>query len=39
MKVFGGTSNPELTGEVCDYLGIPPGKILAKTFSDGESPG
>jgi ribose-phosphate pyrophosphokinase len=37
MKVFGGTSNPELTSEVCDYLGIPPGKILAKTFSDGET--
>ncbi|MBC8419345.1 MAG: ribose-phosphate pyrophosphokinase [Desulfobacterales bacterium] len=36
IKLFGGTSNPELTAEVCDYLGIKPGKILAKTFSDGE---
>lgn len=36
MKLFGGTSNPELTLEVCEYLGIEPGKILAKTFSDGE---
>lgn len=36
IRLFGGTSNPELTAEVCDYLGIKPGKILAKTFSDGE---
>lgn len=37
MKLFGGTSNPELTREVCRYLGIEPGKIMAKTFSDGET--
>jgi len=37
MRVFGGTSNPTLTQEVCDYLGIEPGKITAKTFSDGET--
>jgi ribose-phosphate pyrophosphokinase len=37
MKLFGGTSNPTLTSEVCDYLGIEPGKIIAKTFSDGET--
>ncbi|MDY6879938.1 MAG: ribose-phosphate pyrophosphokinase [Thermodesulfobacteriota bacterium] len=37
MKLFGGTSNPELTSEVCDYLGINPGKLVAKTFSDGET--
>ncbi|MBW1779778.1 MAG: ribose-phosphate pyrophosphokinase [Deltaproteobacteria bacterium] len=36
IKLFGGTSNPELTLKVCDYIGIKPGKILAKTFSDGE---
>ena len=36
MKLFGGTSNPSLTQEVCDYLGMQPGKITAKTFSDGE---
>jgi len=36
IKLFGGTSNPALTLEVCDYLGTQPGKILAKTFSDGE---
>ena len=37
MKLFGGTSNPVLTQQVCDYLGIEPGKITAKTFSDGET--
>ncbi|MFO8089324.1 MAG: ribose-phosphate pyrophosphokinase [Desulfatiglandaceae bacterium] len=36
MKLFGGTSNPALTLQVCDYLGIQPGNITAKTFSDGE---
>ncbi|MDQ1333425.1 MAG: ribose-phosphate pyrophosphokinae [Thermodesulfobacteriota bacterium] len=36
IKLFGGTSNPALTLKVCDYLGTQPGKILAKTFSDGE---
>ena len=37
MKLFGGTSNSALTVEICDYLGIEPGKITAKTFSDGET--
>ena len=37
MKLFGGTSNPGLTEEVCKYLGIPPGRMTAKTFSDGET--
>ena len=37
MKLFGGTSNPVLTQEVCDYLGIDQGKLMAKTFSDGET--
>ncbi|OQY46290.1 MAG: phosphoribosylpyrophosphate synthetase [Desulfobacteraceae bacterium 4572_87] len=37
IKLFGGTSNPALTLEVCQYLGVSPGKILAKTFSDGET--
>ena len=37
MRLFGGTSNPVLTQEVCDFLGIEPGKITAKTFSDGET--
>ncbi len=37
MKLFSGTSNPTLTLEVCKYLGIEPGSITAKTFSDGET--
>ena len=37
MKLFGGTSNPELTKRVCSYLDIEPGKISAKKFSDGET--
>ena len=37
MKLFGGTSNPVLTQEVCRYLDIEQGKIMAKTFSDGET--
>ena len=37
MRLFGGTSNPTLTLEVCRYLGIEPGKITAKSFSDGET--
>jgi ribose-phosphate pyrophosphokinase len=37
MRLFSGTSNPSLTQEVCEYLGIAPGKISAKTFSDGET--
>ena len=37
LKLFGGTSNPELTLEVSRYLGIDPGKITAETFSDGET--
>jgi len=37
MKFFGGTSNSALTQEVCNYLGIEPGKITTKKFSDGET--
>ncbi|MFO7785664.1 MAG: ribose-phosphate pyrophosphokinase [Thermodesulfobacteriota bacterium] len=37
MKLFGGSSNPELTERVCAYLEIEPGKISAKKFSDGET--
>ncbi len=37
MKLFGGTSSPELTNEVCRYLSISPGAISSKRFSDGET--
>ncbi|RJR24389.1 MAG: ribose-phosphate pyrophosphokinase [Desulfobacteraceae bacterium] len=37
LKLFGGTSNPDLTREVCQYLGIKPGAISSKRFCDGET--
>ncbi len=37
LKLFGGTSNLNLTKEVCDYLNILPGEMVNKTFSDGET--
>jgi len=37
LTLFGGTSNLNLTKEVCDYLNILPGEMVNKTFSDGET--
>lgn len=34
--IFSGTSNPELTKKICDYLNLIPGKVDIKRFSDGE---
>ena len=36
LKLFGGTSNVNLTKEVCDYLNILSGEMVNKVFSDGE---
>ncbi|MGD8371897.1 MAG: ribose-phosphate pyrophosphokinase [Syntrophobacterales bacterium] len=36
LKLFGGNSNPDLAIKICQYLDIPPGKAVVKTFSDGE---
>lgn len=36
LKLFSGNSNPVLTKEICDYLGISPGHATVSTFSDGE---
>ncbi len=36
LKVFSGTSNPELGKKICGYLDITEGKIDALRFSDGE---
>ncbi len=36
LKIFSGTSNPALAGEVCKYLGIPVGGAKISTFPDGE---
>ncbi len=35
-RVFSGTSNQKLTERIVNYLGIEPGKIEIKRFSDGE---
>ena len=37
LKLFGGTSNLNLSKEVCDYLNILPGEMVNKAFSDGET--
>ena len=36
LKVFAGSSNPELAEEICQYLGVPPGQQSLRRFSDGE---
>ena len=36
LKVFSGSSNPELAEEICRYLGVPPGEQSLRRFSDGE---
>jgi ribose-phosphate pyrophosphokinase len=37
IKVFGGRAHPALTREICDYLGLVPGRSSAYNFSDGET--
>ena len=34
LKIFSGTANPELAEAVCDYLGMPLGKIEVFKFSN-----
>ncbi len=36
IRVFAGNSNIPLTHEICDHLGIEPGRAEVKKFSDGE---
>jgi len=36
LKLFGGTSNSELTKQVCEYLGIEQGEMYVGRFNDGE---
>jgi ribose-phosphate pyrophosphokinase len=36
LKIFSGSSNPALAGEVCKYLGIPLGGAKIDMFPDGE---
>lgn len=36
LKVFGGSAHPELTEEICRFLGLTPGALELQRFSDGE---
>ncbi|MGE0607732.1 MAG: ribose-phosphate diphosphokinase [Pirellulales bacterium] len=36
LKIFSGRANPELGTRICDYLGIPTGRISMGNFPDGE---
>jgi ribose-phosphate pyrophosphokinase len=36
LKIFSGRANPELGARICEYLGIPPGRISMGNFADGE---
>lgn len=35
-RIFSGSSNPDLSERINQYLGVEPGKIALKRFSDGE---
>jgi len=36
IKVFSGSSHPDIAQKICDRLGIEPGKVVTKKFSNGE---
>ena len=36
MRIFAGNSNPELFHNVCNSIGVDPGRCQVTTFSDGE---
>ncbi|MCG8586300.1 MAG: ribose-phosphate pyrophosphokinase [Pirellulales bacterium] len=37
LKLFTGRANPKLARDICDYLGLPLGKISVGDFPDGEN--
>ncbi|CAF1509400.1 unnamed protein product [Adineta ricciae] len=37
IKVFGGSSHPELTQLICARLGLEPGRVITKKFSNRET--
>ena len=37
FKVFSLSGNSALVEEICDHLGVEPGKISVKHFADGET--
>lgn len=36
LKVFSGSANPQLARDICAHLGISPGEVRLRHFSDGE---
>ncbi len=36
LKIFAGNSNHDLAKEICQYVGVEPGRAEVKSFSDGE---
>ncbi len=36
LKIFSGRANPDLARRICEYLGLPLGKISMGNFPDGE---
>src|SRR5208283_5484124 len=36
LKIFSGRAHPELAKRMCDYLGIPLGRLITGNFPDGE---
>jgi len=36
LRLFSGTANPQLTGDIARYLNISPGSLQTQRFSDGE---
>jgi len=36
FRLFSGTSNPQLTTDVCEHIGMPLGEMHIQSFSDGE---
>ncbi|OQO06473.1 hypothetical protein B0A48_08256 [Cryoendolithus antarcticus] len=37
IVIFGGSSHPQLTENICTHLGIPPARITLSKFSNGET--
>jgi len=37
LKIFGGRAHPALTGQICQYLNLPIGRVVCFDFSDGET--
>lgn len=36
LRLFSGTSNPSLSRDICDHIGLPLGDTYIRRFSDGE---